>query len=421
MQFTTSNVAADRLRRVQESFREELIQLSLEVNPVNLGAGNYDCVAPEFVTKALSEAVTGPNILLNQYTRGYGHPRLVNALSKLYSKLLGRELDSFKEILVTVGAYGALHCAVMALINPGDEVIIIEPFFDCYVHITKMAGGVPVFVPLLKNKTEGSISSADWVLDPKEFASKFTNKTKMIIVNTPHYLLGKVFTCLELGMIAELCKEHNVICVMDETYEWLVFKGSEHIRMATLPGMSKLTITIGSAGKTFNVTGWKCGWVYGPQSLIHCLQLYHTGCQRACITPIQEAIAVGLENEMENSGTQDSYLKDRIERLELKRDCMAKFLSSVGMIPVIPEGGYFIIADFSELGTKIGLNLDDEQGTKDYKFVKWLCRNKKLQVFPLSIFYCVEHKHLGGDFVCFCFVEYEKAEQVFSDLKKSLN
>ncbi|XP_076353912.1 kynurenine aminotransferase-like isoform X12 [Tachypleus tridentatus] len=335
MQFTTSNVAADRLRRVQESFREELIQLSLEVNPVNLGAGNYDCVAPEFVTKALSEAVTGPNILLNQYTRGYGHPRLVNALSKLYSKLLGRELDSFKEILVTVGAYGALHCAVMALINPGDEV----------------------------------------------------------------------FTCLELGMIAELCKEHNVICVMDETYEWLVFKGSEHIRMATLPGMSKLTITIGSAGKTFNVTGWKCGWVYGPQSLIHCLQLYHTGCQRACITPIQEAIAVGLENEMENSGTQDSYLKDRIERLELKRDCMAKFLSSVGMIPVIPEGGYFIIADFSELGTKIGLNLDDEQGTKDYKFVKWLCRNKKLQVFPLSIFYCVEHKHLGGDFVCFCFVE----------------
>ncbi|XP_022252511.1 kynurenine--oxoglutarate transaminase 3-like [Limulus polyphemus] len=390
-QFTTSNVAAGRLRGAQESVREELMQLALEVNPVNLSAETPDFVAPEFITKALSEAVTGPNILLNQYTRGYGHPRLVNALSKLYSKLLGHELDPFKEILVTVGAYGALHCAIMALINPGDEVIIIEPFFECYVHITKMAGGIPVFVPLLKNKTKDSISSADWVLDPKEVASKFTNKTKMIIINTPHYPLGKVFTCSELDMVAEFCKKHNVICVMDETYEWLVFKSSEHIRMATLPGMWELTITIGSAGKTFNLTGWK------------------------------EAIGIGLEIEIERKETPDSYLQDRVERLELKRDCMAKCLSSVGMTPVIPEGGYFIVADFSKLGAKISLNLDEEQGAKDYQFAKWLYRNEKLQVFPFSIFYCVEHKHLGEDFVCFCFVKYEKAEQVFSELKKSLN
>ncbi|XP_076313657.1 kynurenine aminotransferase-like isoform X2 [Tachypleus tridentatus] len=421
MSSRTSHVAADRLKGMQENVWVELIQLAQEVKPVNLGQGFPDFAAPEFITKALRDVLAHPNVFLNQYTQSHGHPRLVNALSKLYSNLLGRELDPLNEILVTIGADEAMYCTVMAFVNPGDEVVIIEPCFDFYEPAIKMAGGIPVFVPL-HPKSHGFISSADWVLDPEEFASKFTNKTKIIIVNTPHNPLGKVFTRSELEMIAELCKKHNVICVMDEVYEWLVYKGSEHIRMATLPGMWERTLTIGSAGKTFGITGWKIGWLYGPKELTKFPQLLHENCVSSCATPLQEAIAVGFEIEMERMGTPDSYWQNTVDTLEPKRDHLAKFLTTVGMAPTFPEGGYFMIADFSEIGSKV--DLDAEIGTKDYRFVKWLCRNMKLQGIPVSSFYSNEHKSLGENFIRFCFCKeettLEKAEKIIMDLKNSL-
>lgn len=418
-----SHGPAKRLEGMKESVWVEFIQLALDYKPVNLGQGFPDFAAPEHVAKALSEAAIGPNVLLNQYTRGFGHPRLINALSKLYTQLIGRPINPQTELLVTVGAYEALYCTILGLVNPGDEVIIIEPFFDCYEPMTRMAGGVPVFIPLRPKATGSTVSSKDWILDPDELASKFTSKTKMIIVNTPHNPLGKVFKKEELQMIANLCKKHDVIAVMDEVYEWIVYKGNEHVRMATLPDMWDRTITIGSAGKTFSVTGWKMGWAYGPQHLIHSLQLLHQNCVYTCATPIQEAVAIGFETEIARLGKADSYWKDLAEMLEKKRDKMAKFLSEVGMSPTLPEGGYFMIADFSALGSKV--NIQDEQGTKDYKFVKWLSKTKKLQGIPPSAFYCDQDKHLAQDLIRFCFIKedstLEKAEKIINDLKNVLS
>ncbi|CAG2066288.1 unnamed protein product, partial [Timema podura] len=167
-------------------YRVEYIQLALEHSPLNLGQGFPDFAAPEYVTKGLAEVTTGDNVLLNQYTRGFGHPRLVNALSRLYSKLIGRQIDPLSEVIVTSGAYQALFNTIMGHTSPGDEVIIIEPFFDCYYPMVKAAGGVPRFIPLRPKKTSGSISSGDWVLDKDELTGLFNAKTKAIILNTPH-------------------------------------------------------------------------------------------------------------------------------------------------------------------------------------------------------------------------------------------
>lgn len=357
--------------------------MALEHNPVNLGQGFPDFPPPDHVTEALARAATNKEQCnLNQYTRGFGHPRLVKALSKLYSNLVGRPIDANTEFLVTCGAYEALYSTFMALVNPGDEVIIIEPFFDCYEPMTRMAGGTPVFVPLRSKAGGGGLqSSADWALDMAELEAKFSDKTKLIVINTPHNPLGKIFSIEELTAIGDLCKKYNVIAIMDEVYEWIFYSGTKHVRMATLPGMWDRCITIGSAGKTFSVTGWKIGWAYGPKELIRPVQLLHQNCVYTCNTPIQEAIGVGFETEMARLGQKESYWKELVELLQPKRDRMVEFLKSVDMSPTIPEGGYFMVADFSKLADKI--DLSGETGSKDYKFVKWMSKNKVTSFFGI--------------------------------------
>ncbi|CAH0552677.1 unnamed protein product [Brassicogethes aeneus] len=409
-------VLPSRYAGSETSVWNEYIKLAAAYKPLNLGQGFPDYPPPSYVTDALKEVACSENNFLHQYTRGFGHPRLVNALSKLYSKLIGREINAQTEILTTLGAYEALFSSIIGHVDNNDEVIIIEPFFDCYEPIVLSAGGVPKFIPLRLKEVEGRLpTSADWVLDKNELEGLFNSKTKAIILNTPNNPLGKVFTLEELTHIADLCKKHNVLCISDEVYEWMVYKPNTHIRIATLPGMWERTITIGSAGKTFSVTGWKLGWAYGPENLLVNMQLVHQNSVYTGCTPIQEATAIAFEKELTRLGEDECFFVSLAKELEVKRDFMAKFLSDVGMKPTIPEGGYFMIADWSPLESKVDMSSETDK-YKDYRFTKWMTKNVGLQGIPPSAFYSTVHKNLAENYVRYCFIKQDENLQKASDI-----
>ncbi|CAN7991506.1 unnamed protein product [Ixodes pacificus] len=397
-------------------------KMARETDPVNCGSGRPDLAPPDFMVGALKESISELNTL-HQYTREFGHPRLVKALARMYSRLVGREIDAEEEVVVTVGAQQALYCTIFGMVNPGDEVIVIEPFFDGYETITQIAEGVPVYIPLRppQAKDGKNVSSADWVLDPKELESKFNEKTKMIVLNTPHNPTGKVFSRQELEVIANLCKKHDVICLSDEVYEWLVFGGAEHVRMCTLPGMWERTITVGSAGKAFNITGWKVGWAYGERNVLRGTRLYHQSCRITLSTLLQEAVAIGIELETDRIHEPTSYWKGLCARLQQKRDRVCSSLSCIGMTPTVPQGGYFIMADFSNIASKADI---EGEGPKDERFATWLCRTKKLLGIPPSSFYGPADKVLAQHLIRFCFMREDstlhQAIQILNEMKTTM-
>nr|XP_018908095.1 PREDICTED: kynurenine--oxoglutarate transaminase 3-like isoform X1 [Bemisia tabaci] len=400
----------------------EYRQLAMEYKPeCNLSSGFPDFPAfPEYLTNYITDVVDKESDhLMYQYTRGFGHPRLVKAISELYGKLLGRKIDPQSEVLATIGGYEALFCAIHGFAGPGDEVIIVEPYFDCYVPMTVSTGATPIFVPLRnKGSNPNYASSKDWVLDPDELARAFNRRTKLFILNTPHNPLGKVFTYDELQLIADLCKKHDVICISDEVYEWLVYKPAKHIRMATLEGMWDRTITIGSAGKIFSATGLKVGWVYCPAELMKNLFTVHQNCVHCGTTFVQEATARCLEHELSLLGTPDCYLENLSAILQPKRDYFCRVLRDAGFAPSIPEGGYFIVSKWSNLAHKV--NLDSETGpNRDFKFTKWMTKNVKLHGIPVSCFYREQNTSLGEEYVRYCFFKKDetlaKAESILKN------
>ncbi|XP_054854101.1 kynurenine--oxoglutarate transaminase 1 isoform X3 [Eublepharis macularius] len=284
--------------------------------------------------------------------------------------------------------------------------------------MVKMAGGTPVFIPLRPKSAEGRTltSSGDWQLDPEELEAKFTKRTKAIVLNSPNNPLGKVFSRKELELIAGLCVKHNILCFSDEVYEWLVYDGNKHVRIASLPGMWDRTVTIGSAGKTFSATGWKVGWALGPDDLLTHLRTVHQNSVYHCATAAQEAVARALQTEFQRMEKPESYLVQLPKELQQKRDRLVNCLSAVGMKPVIPEGTYFLIADISEFKAPVpDLQKSDEE-PYDSRFVKWMIKNKGLAAIPVSAFYSTPQKKNFDRFIRFCFAKENATLDAAADI-----
>ncbi|MDQ3547306.1 MAG: aminotransferase class I/II-fold pyridoxal phosphate-dependent enzyme, partial [Chloroflexota bacterium] len=278
-----SRPTADRIGGFGTSVFTEMSRLAVEHQAINLGQGFPDFAGPDFVKEAAAAAIAAD---MNQYAPSHGTPRLRQAIASDWFRRYGQEIDAERQVTVTTGATEAIFVAMLAFLNPGDEIIFFEPFYDAYVADVAMAGGTARVVRL---------QDPDWRFDPEELAAAFTDRTKLFLLNTPHNPTGKVFTRSELGQIADLCQQHDVTVITDEVYDRIVFDENEHVPIATLPGMWVRTLTINSTGKTFSMTGWKIGFTVGPGDLNAAIRATHQFSTFATATPFQEAMAVALE------------------------------------------------------------------------------------------------------------------------------
>ena len=346
---------------------------------VNLGQGFPDFAPPEFVLAALRDAAGG----YQQYAPLPGLPTLLEAVAAKLSVSLGRELTP-PQIQITVGATEALFAAMQAFIDPGDEVVVLEPFYDAYPADVIMAGGVPRFVAL---EPHGD----DWRLDFDALEAAFSNKTKAIILNTPHNPTGKVFTETELDRVVALADRYDALIISDEVYEHLAF--APHLNVAGRPGAWERTLTISSIGKTFSVTGWKVGWAVGPEALITPLRMAHQWIPFVVATPLQEASARALREAGANG-----YYAELEARFRNKRDLLLTQLRETPFRALVPQGGYFVIADSSALG------YDDDVALCDA-----LPERAGVAAVPPSAFYSDAHKHLARNLVRFAFCKSDEA------------
>lgn len=374
---------AGRIQGFGTTVFAEMTELAIRHRAVNLGQGfpNFPC--PDFLKEAATRAIYEDQ---NQYARSAGTPHLVRVLARELSAEFGRELEPFSEITVTAGATEGLFIAAQAFLEPGDEAVLLEPFYDAYPADSALCGAVCVHVPLRPGE------KGNWVLDPAEMEKAFSEKTKLVFLNTPQNPTGKVFSRQELEQIAALSIRFDTLVVSDEVYDRMVFDGREHVRLASLPGMWERTVTLGSAGKTFSVTGWKIGWAVAPPDLSEALRKVHQWVPYAVTTPLQEAVACALEE----AGPRKYYAQLR-EMYETKRDYLVRVLEQSGLRAYVPEGTYFVLADFGSWG------FDD-----DVDFCKYLVTEAGVAAIPPSAFYSEVHKELASRLVRFCFCKTDE-------------
>jgi N-succinyldiaminopimelate aminotransferase len=378
-----SSHVAQRFTPFGTTIFSEMTALAQKHGAVNLGQGFPDFDGPLFVKEAAIEAITTKH---NQYAPLAGVPELTGIIAELWTRETGIPCDPRAHVTVTAGCTEAIAAAMLGLVNPGDEVILFEPYYDSYRAAVAMAGGVPRFVTL---------KAPDFRFDRGALAQAFTERTKLVLVNTPHNPTGRVFSREELATIAELCVAHDVLALTDEVYERLVFEG-EHLRLATFPGMAERTLTMSSLGKTFSLTGWKIGWAIGPEEMTRAIRAAHQFLTFAVATPLQRAAAVAL-------ASPPSYYDQLRESFRAKRDALCDALEVIGFEVRRPQGGYFVMADFRSLDLgRLGLPADAD----DAQFCKALVKKVGVAAIPPSFFY--EHKEEGAGMARFAFCKQDE-------------
>ncbi len=406
----------------QPSVWLEFSPLSKATNSINLGQGFPDWAPPAFVQEAARKSVTGGQF--STYARSAGHLHLIETLKDKYESQLSHKIDSSTEVLITVGASEALFLSIMTFIGKGDEVIIIEPAFDLYFGALAMAEASIKSVSLIP-ESKSINSASQLILDWDKLEKTLSSDTKAIFLNTPHNPTGKVFSRCELERLAKLLKKYpDCLVISDEVYEHITFDNKKHHSIASFEGMFDRTLTISSAGKTFSVTGWKVGWLIGPQKLIKRLQLTQQWVVFSVSTPHQEAIANCLKEAQSPYQGFSTYYKWLEDLFTKKRQLLFEGLKKASLNPIMPEGSFFILCDIQnnklhnqedlvkikELNAKGLINIDMKtMRLFDYNFCRSLSLQKKVTSIPTSAFYLEENKENACSWARFAFCKDDKS------------
>ncbi len=353
---------SDKAGHFTESVIREMTRQALLYNAVNLSQGFPDFPAPAEIKLAAQKAIAGD---VNQYAITWGAKSLRNAIAAQVHQSQKRIVDPETEITVCCGSTEAMISTLLAVCNPGDEVVVFEPFYENYGPDSVLSGARPRFVKLRPPEAE----NGEWTFDGDELRSAFDRHTKAIIINTPNNPTGKVFARTELELIRDLCVEFDVLAITDEIYEHILYDGAEHISMATLDGMRDRTVTINGLSKTYSVTGWRVGWTIAPPEITSAIRKVHDFLTVGAPAPLQEAGAAALV-------LPEEYYQELAERYRERRDVLLPVLTEAGFRCFRPRGAYYIMTDISAFGY-----------ADDVSFTHHLVKDIGVAVVPGSSFY----------------------------------
>ncbi|MEW5977016.1 MAG: aminotransferase class I/II-fold pyridoxal phosphate-dependent enzyme [Acidobacteriota bacterium] len=359
-----------------ESVIREMTRLAILNGAVNLAQGFPDFPAPGQIKQAAVNAILED---INQYAITWGSKTLRNAISEKLGRLTGLAVDPETEITVCCGSTEGMIASLLAIINPGDEVVVFEPFYENYGPDAILSGATRRYVQL---------RPPEWTFDPDELAAAFNEHTKAVIINTPNNPTGKVFTRSELEQIAQLCRKWNCLTITDEIYDHILYEGAEHVRMMTLEGMRERTITVNSMSKTFSVTGWRVGYVVASRELTAAIRKVHDFLTVGAAAPLQEAGAVALR-------LPDEYYESLRSRYRALRDYMLGVLGEAGFYCYPPKGAYYVMTDISRFGFG-----------SDVEFCRYLVERIRVAAVPGSSFY--QDPSAAKQQVRFCFCKKEE-------------